>query len=143
MDNDAPSLQDLREIVVPESPSPWPFAPGVWIAIAVVALLAALCGWILWDHRRRNAYRRAGLTLLDDARSGHDISVLLKRVALATYPREEVASLFGPDWLEFLTSSCPRHDVSSLAKLDPQQQPSPESVALARTWITHHQAPSS
>lgn len=140
MDTDALSLQDLRDIVTPEPPPLWPFAPGLWIAIVVMTLTTALLVWTYREHRRRNAYRRAGLTLLEDAKTGRDVSVVLKRVALATYPRDEVASLLGDDWLQFLTASCPRHDISPLADLPADAQASPQSVALARTWISHHQA---
>lgn len=140
MDSDAPSLQDLRDIVTPDPPSFWPFAPGLWIAIGVAVMLAVLLAWSYRERRRRNAYRRAGLALLDDARTGHEVAVILKRVALATYPREEVASLIGDDWRQFLAASCPRHDVSTLTAQPADAPPSPQSLETARAWIRHHRA---
>ena len=54
------------------------------------------------DRRQENAYRRAGLALLARAETAHEISVILIRVALAAFPREQAASLVGEDWRGFL-----------------------------------------
>lgn len=141
MNDDALTLQDLREIVLPPAPPFWPLAPGLWIALGLLTLLAALLAWTLCSRRQRNAYRGVGLTLLNDARSSHDVSVLLKRVALAAYPREQVASLYGDEWLCFLANTCPEHNFTPLVNLPPTTPLSPTTLTLARTWITHHHPP--
>lgn len=66
--------------------------------IAGVAIL--VYQWRL--RRQENAYRRAGLALLARAETAHEISVILIRVALAAFPREQAASLVGEDWRGFL-----------------------------------------
>jgi hypothetical protein len=100
------SLSDLQDVVLPAAPPLWPPAPGFWVLL----LLAAVLAFSLWRWRRLvrqgNAYRRAGLALLADARSVHEVSVTLKRVALAAWPRDAVASLHDAEWSGFLNDSC-------------------------------------
>jgi len=110
---DPGSLAGLHDIVEPAPVSLWPLAPGAQalVALAVIWLLAGcLLGWRLW---RANAYRRAALGELEHLRPALrdpstrgaallDLAVLLKRVALAAFPREEVAHLTGEAWIRFL-----------------------------------------
>jgi hypothetical protein len=142
MPQDAASLQNLRDIVVPEPPPLWPPATGVWVLLVVfLAVALALVLW-WWRAREQNAYRRAGLALLGNARTTRDINVILKRVALAAWPRPEVAPLYGDDWAAFLDSSCSRTRFSSLGMIADDAEPSREVQRLARTWIRHHRGPS-
>lgn len=138
MDNDRYSLARLKDIVVPDPPPLWPPAPGFWVLLLVVALgiLLAIRQWRV--VRNRSAYRRAGLDLLGEAVSAHDVSVAMKRVALAAFPRERVASLYGDDWAAFLHETCPRNNFSTLVAAEPGAGTSPELVNLARSWIRHH-----
>ncbi len=99
------SLAGLQDIVPPPEVSMGPTAPG-WIALGL-ALLAALVVVAVWLALRHRAlrYRRAALAELDALRAGdrlEDLPELLKRVALAAYPREEVAPLSGDAWTDFL-----------------------------------------
>jgi hypothetical protein len=139
--DDTASLQNLRDIVVPEPPPLWPPAPGVWVLLAVV--LAVVTAIVLWwfRARARNAYRRAGLALLKDARSVREVNVILKRVALAVFPRPEVAPLYGDDWAAFLDGTCSRTSFVSLGATDPESEVPREVHRLANTWIRHHRAP--
>jgi hypothetical protein len=114
VDNDAYSLDKLRDIVVPDPPPFWPPAAGVWVVLGLAAAVILFAALRLHAARKRNAYRRAGLALLANARSSHAISVLLKRVALAAFPREKVASLYGRDWVVFLNGSCEHCDFATL-----------------------------
>ena len=113
MNTDATSLDRLHDIIMP-APAPWwPLAPGwYWVlGLLVVMLLAALItGLIRWQHNR---YRREALAELArqevalqnaDLRSPALLSLaeLLKRTAVTAFPREDVATLTGPKWFEFL-----------------------------------------
>jgi hypothetical protein len=141
MPEDPASLQNLHDIVVPEPPPLWPPAPGVWVLLVVgLAILSALALW-LWRRHQRNAYRRAGLTLLDGVRSVREVNIVLKRVALAVWPRAEVAPLYGETWTAFLDESCPRTHFGSLAGEPDEAEPSRDLRHLARSWINHHRAP--
>jgi len=141
MDEDQYSLDNLRDIVVPEPPPLWPLSPGMWVLLGLVFLTLLLIAWQWRAARKRNAYRKAGLMLLNDARSTRDVSVLMKRVALAAFPREAVASLYGDEWTAFLKTTCPRGDFSALGVTDPDTVPDSTVVGLAATWIRHHRVP--
>lgn len=109
----ADPLAQLRDIHLPPPPPFWPPAPGWWLLAGLLLLLlavAAVYGWRFWRRRQR---RRRILDHLDrlgslwpaaeDApRLAAEVSVLLKRVALARFPQAAVAGLWGADWLDFL-----------------------------------------
>ena len=113
---DPASLQNLNDIVMPASAGWWPLATG-WYVLAVLALFF-LC-WITYrlvTDWKTNRYRRSALSELevlsediqDPAVRGtslRKIPILLKRTALAAYPRNEVANLTGEDWFRFLNST--------------------------------------
>lgn len=139
MQTDQYSLTNLRDIVIPEAPPFWPPSPGMWVAIAVTTLFTLLVLWQLHNLRQRNAYRRAGLLLLSNARSARDVSVALKRVALAVFPRERVASLYGDEWSVFLQSTCPDNSFGPLAEADGTSEATKELTELASLWIRQHQ----
>ena len=138
MTTDPYSLNYLRDIVIPDPPPLWPFATGLWVAIGVVVLTLGLIIRRLMIIRRRNAYRRAGLQLLHTATSTHDVSVIMKRVALAAFPRERVASLYGEDWIAFLQETCPSVSFAAAIASEDSASPSGDIVTLARTWIQQH-----
>lgn len=106
-----PALSQLRDIHLPAPVSWWPPAPGWWL-LAAVALLAALGLYARHRLRRRNRWRRLALSELARLRQGHEsqppaallgeLSVLLRRVAVSRFPRDEVAALSGDAWLAFL-----------------------------------------
>ena len=141
MDGDPFSLDKLRDIVVPDPPPLWPPAPGMWLAICTVLFVVLVAGWLIHSVWKRNVYRKAGLMLLSEAKTVHDVSVVMKRVALAAFPREQVASLYGDDWATFLHKTCPEGDFSSLITVGAGAQSSRELVDLAGIWIRDHQVP--
>jgi hypothetical protein len=112
-ESDPASLDNLHDIVAMPPVSWWPLAPG-WYALALLILLIAVLGGWRWFRRRRlNAYRRVALIELEalSRRTGsaHErkaalrkLPEILKRTALAAWPREEVAELTGKKWLAFL-----------------------------------------
>ena len=99
----------LRDIHLPPEPGFWPPAPGWWLLAGIGAVLLV---WLAFVLRRRLAHRRLQRRVLaelaalagsdDGARAAAEVSALLKRVALARFPRQEVAPLAGEAWLEFL-----------------------------------------
>ena len=134
------SLSNLRDIVLQAEPGLWPVAPGMWLLLSV---LLSLLVWVLWtqyDRRKRNAYRRAGLVLLPEVQTIYELSVLLKRVALAAFPREQVASLHGDAWVAFLRETCPAVDLSGLLSSDVEQDAGNDLKQMAAIWIRSHQA---
>jgi len=109
--NDAGSLQNLNDIVVPGPVGWWPPAPGWYVVggIALIALLVLALRW--WRRWQGNRYRRQAMTelaLIRGQASGESLRqlpALLKRAALSAWPREEVAALTGLAWHRFLDKS--------------------------------------
>ena len=134
------SLSNLRDIVLPPEPGLWPLAPGMWLLLSAVLSLLVWVLWTQYDRRKRNAYRRAGLLLLPEVKTIYELSVLLKRVALAAFPREQVASLHGDAWVAFLRESCPAVDLSGLLSSNVEQDAGNDLKQTAATWIRSHRA---
>lgn len=106
-------LQQLHDIHLPAPLSLWPFAPG-WYVVFIFAVLVVLgsIGWT-WRWYKRGKVKREALRLLGEYEKTHTnpivtiaaINELLKRVALVYFPREQVAGLYGKDWLLFLAQT--------------------------------------
>ncbi|MFK7762495.1 MAG: DUF4381 domain-containing protein [Roseobacter sp.] len=96
----------LDQLVLPPEPVPISMMPETvgWVVLGVCAL-SGICVmlWVWRKNRARNAYRSEALSALHHA--GNDpaaVATVLRRCALAAYPRDEVAALSGEDWLSFL-----------------------------------------
>jgi hypothetical protein len=138
MNSDQYSLSNLRDIVIPDAPGLWPPAPGVWVVLGIIVAVVLIILWQWLSSHKRNAYRRAGLALLGNTKTVHDISVLLKRVALAAFPHEQVASLYGRDWVVFLKQTCPESRFSETDLTASSGEANNELIKQAGLWIRHH-----
>ena len=109
-------LAALRPPHPPDPVSWWPPAPGWWLLMLALLALTAWGALRLLRHLRRNRYRRTALAELDQAYARHRdgaaatqyaaaAALILRRAALARYPRAEVAALTGEQWLAFLDRS--------------------------------------
>ena len=140
----------LAQLVPPPQPptvSMWPATPA---AKGLTALLVLLLLYLAWRQLQRyiaNAYRRAALAELQRAQQDPaQIAEILRRTALAAYPRSQVASLTGDDWLAFLNRHYPGNafsgDVGCALLQSPYRRTAPaQSDALAqaaRDWIRQH-----
>jgi len=104
-----PEQLPLRDIHLPDPISFfWPLAPGWWLLLAFLLVLILVSIWIL-RLRKRNAPKRVALRNLkklekldNPKKQLQEISTLLRRFYITKYPRNEVASLTGEAWLEFL-----------------------------------------
>ncbi|HWK65968.1 MAG TPA: DUF4381 domain-containing protein [Rhizobiaceae bacterium] len=158
-----PSLDQLADIVTPLPVSWWPQTWG-WGLVAVILLTLAAFVFLRWLRRfRANRYRREALAdlaeleeqLADEATRADALAAmpeLLKRVALAAWPRRTVASLTGKAWLAFLREHDARQsfDVSAARLLDDLEYRSRTSLgsidetearrfaSCARRWIEGH-----
>lgn len=112
MKSDPYSLSALEDIVVPDPVGFFPLAVGWWfvIALALIWLTYGLTIFVL--RYRQNAYRREGVKLIKkletitSLESGlRKVDEVLKRVAMVSYSREKVGSLWGADWVDFLRAS--------------------------------------
>ena len=104
-------IHGIDEIVLPDVISWWPSAPG-WQVLGVIVFLWLLTLAVrLVKHDWRNRYRRQALRQLDQVQNKAGSELLpvvallpyyLKVTALQAYPRQNVASLTGNEWLSFL-----------------------------------------
>ena len=100
--DEAGDLSRLRDIVVPDAVPWWPLAPGWWVIIVLVLMAVGYLGFRAVRSFRASAYRREAMGLLELAQSDAEISGLLKRTAMAAFGRDEVASLSGESWCDWL-----------------------------------------
>ncbi|PCH75135.1 MAG: hypothetical protein COC12_01950 [Rhodobacteraceae bacterium] len=143
------NLIDLLDMLEPvPEPTPvslWPQTPG-WLVLGLILLALLVWGLrAIWMRHHARAYRRAALAEL--AQTGNDaarIATLLRRVALAGYPRRDVAGLTGAGWLAFLDQSYGGSGfsgpVGQVLLTAPYRQSAPDAALgdLARDWITMH-----
>lgn len=155
----ADPLAQLRDWHLPEPIQWWPPAPGWWIFAAVLLTVLLWLAGVRWRrHRRRGAAARSALSELAALRAAvradgdtrafvAALSRLLRRFALARFPREQVAGLTGDAWLAFLDATgggdAFRHgqgralaDLVYGATRNGDPPPNPDALAaLAETWI--------
>jgi hypothetical protein len=108
-------MTDSQNLVIGEliEPTPVSFgfgAPGWYILLATFFIIIMI--YLLLRYRRylKNQYRRSALqelrSLSVESPPLHtyvfSIATLLKRVAITSYGREEIASLYGLGWLDYL-----------------------------------------
>ncbi|WP_299356032.1 DUF4381 domain-containing protein [uncultured Shimia sp.] len=100
-------LDLLRPIPEPEPISMVPETQG-WLWLALILSLVLM--WVVrrvMHNRKANAYRRSALAELEGAKGDPAlVAAILRRAALVAYPRRQVVSLTGQDWLRFLDETC-------------------------------------
>jgi len=102
MNEDPASLDRLHGIVPPDPVPVWPPPAGWWVLLALVLVVLGGVALRLLRRHRADAYRRAALEEAGKLVAAADLVALLKRAALSAWPREEVASLSGEAWIEWL-----------------------------------------
>lgn len=144
------NLVELLDLLEPlPAPDPVSWAPQtvgwVWASLLLV-VGGLLVARLVVRQRRTNAYRAAARAEL--ASVGDDpvqVALILRRAALAGFPRSDVAGLSGDDWLNFLDQSFPGSGFSNgpgrviaAAPYSPQPAPVPGLNRLAADWVRQH-----
>ncbi|MCV6824519.1 MULTISPECIES: DUF4381 domain-containing protein [Halocynthiibacter] len=152
MNEEATSLIELLDqLVPPQEPPPISMAPQTagWAVLAAAILLGvAIALWRWLKHYRANAYRRAAIAAIEQANGdAAEIALVVRRCALAAFPRTDVAQLTGESWVLFLeaTGKGVEFDAATAATLTeaPYRQESAASPAFVNTvkrWIKTHKA---
>ncbi|MBF0185278.1 MAG: DUF4381 domain-containing protein [Magnetococcales bacterium] len=158
----------LKAIHLPDPPSWWPPAPGWWWLSAGLILFLLFALFFSY-YRRKTTLRRLALQALqrsvasavqhqDDQRLLSELSILLRRVALAATQqtaRAAVARLTGEAWLQFLDQDWPDkpfcQGIGRLLIVFPYQPPGSGStladtertalLALCRRWLVRYSHP--
>ena len=142
-----PTLDKLHDYYQPAPPAWTPQTIGWYIVFTIIGL------WLLWLTIRfirtwfRNRYRREALRELVTA-TPDQFSALLKRTALAAWPREKVASLSGDAWLNCLDTATtnnsfqttPGNRIEEIALHQGASSTEDEQAlrTLAANWIRRH-----
>ena len=160
--SDPTSLENLYDIMTPPPVPWWPPAPGWYVVGTAVLVLAVWAGWSWWRRWQAAAYRRAALAALqqlkactaDEAQRApalRELPELVKRTALAAFPRQQVASLSGAAWLAFLDRTghtnaftygrgqflpVLSYDPHTASRLDTQEVE--ELCSVVSSWIQDH-----
>lgn len=155
---DPASLDNLHDIIVPDSAPWWPPAPGwLWVlGIVSVAVVVVLVRRFI--HYQANRYRREALHALgrlhwkdaeglERARALAEMSALLKRTAITAFSRERVASLTGAAWYAFLDRTADTYfneglgtelDAALYGSACPEAPRIRELEGQVRRWIRKH-----
>lgn len=102
-------LTQLKPLQISNRPSIFPLAWGWWIMILLVLISAILLYFLvqyILDQEKRLALfelkqikKRSGKAFISE------INALLKRTAIVRYGAENVASLYGKEWVSFLNKT--------------------------------------
>ncbi len=116
----ADPLSQLADIHLPAEIGFWPPAPGWWVLLVLVLVVASFAVYRLlqlWQRKRRCTFALAELEKCyanyrknhtDNAEADgkldlvNDVNAVLRRVALKHFPESQVASLGGEQWVRFI-----------------------------------------
>lgn len=112
-------LSQLRDIHLPQPIFWWPLAPGWYVLMALVIIIVVLTAIYILKRYQKQAIKRVALQQLSDLEQRYqgqtpkqqiamELSKLLRQVALAYYPRQQVAHLQGQAWISFLDKTSPQ-----------------------------------
>ncbi|MDP0588990.1 MAG: DUF4381 domain-containing protein [Candidatus Endonucleobacter bathymodioli] len=152
-------LEQLRPNQLPDAIGYWPPAAGWWFVAGSLMAIILLVLMVIVNHRRKNRYRRTGLKQAkrvfhnytnhgNNRLFAHDCNRLLKKVALHIFPRQDIASLNGKEWLDFLYRSSGNEEFKSVTaealganRFKPDQEPDVTQLhPLTISWIKKHHA---
>lgn len=152
-------LAQLKDIHLPEPTSFWPLAWGWWLLLGIVVCALLGAAYALIQHQRKNRYRHLAEAELEQALGRwqqnkdpalylQEVSIILRRTALAAFPGQGLAGVHGLDWLMFLDATLPSSQEGfcqgvGRVLLDGPYQPHPQvEVAelhrLAQRWVRQH-----
>ncbi len=144
-------LENLRDIHLPPAISMWPPAPGWFILAFIILAIFFYVAYFFYKSRKKNRGKRVALKHLIEIEKKQqspqiklmELSTLLRRVALAKFPRQKVAGLHGVAWLLFLDETGETKEFSqgvgkilaSAPYSDTTQNFSQQLFIVTKTWI--------
>jgi hypothetical protein len=149
------ALGDFVEVVSPQAISWLPQTVGWWWLGAALLAVFARYSWRRLRYWYRNRYRREAAARLqklgdtaDKSALVAELNRLLKLTALAAFSREQVASLSGKEWVDFLNGQCPTPPFSGeqgqLLAVDAYRTDTvaapggPPLISACLTWVREH-----
>lgn len=144
-------LKQLRDIHYPPPIPVWPLAMGWYILFGLLIVVAILVAYLWIQQIKKQLLKKIVLKRLDELEEqqhvqqdvAEELSMLLRRAALAKYPRHVVAGLYGEEWLNFLNKTAMTTEftegVGKLLIVSPYRgkaQALPESLFhLIKNWV--------
>lgn len=151
---DGRNLLELLALLEPvPEPEPVSLMPQttawIWLGAAVL-FIALLIAWRLRARRAADAYRRQALReIAAEKLDAAEIARIVRRTALAAFPRHKVARLHGEEWLAFLDEAAGgrvfREGAGRPLATAPYRagETDPELARAAEDWIRRHRRPGS
>lgn len=146
---------DIGPILEPD-PVLFSFETVGWLILVVLLLIVFLIVLVKqFKLYKKNTYRREAIKRLiviqsEDAQNHFQINqlnILLKQVAINTFGREKVATLYGKEWFEFLESTSKNTKFTSYLAVfsnaiyeskDANEKDFNTIIQLTKTWIKTH-----
>lgn len=149
----------LKDIHLPDAIDWWPPAPGWWLMALLLIVLAWLARHFYKRLTRKSAVKSAKAALnqlrkqpIEPRQTLTELSALLRRTAISTGKRHEIAGLTGQAWLAYLDQSLPDAPFSQgvgRCLADAHYRPVPLGdidfdalFALCERWLTQQGKPS-
>ena len=99
-------LSQLNDIIAPTAASPWPPAPIYWLLLLLFMVSIVAAFYLFKRIKKQRIKQLQALQKLQQLQANNanfiTLNQLLKGVALSYFPRQQVASLHGEKWFEFL-----------------------------------------
>lgn len=109
------STLNLRDIHLPDPISWWPIAPGWWLLIITVFIMAVIVFLSRKIYRSKQLKRdiHAELAVIKQqfqqtqnrSQLAKSLSILLRRASISFYPAKDIAGLTGESWLAYLDNT--------------------------------------
>ena len=106
-------IPKVEGVIPPDPVSFWPPQPGWYVVIAILLVLLIWGIYKAVKKYQNDAYRRMGVEQLESLKTAAvdkenfvRLNNLLKAASIHAYSRDEVASLSGIQWSQFLSNSC-------------------------------------
>lgn len=150
-------LSGLKDIHLPPMPPAWPPSARFWIILGAAFALVWLVRFLIAKKRiitaRKYANREVESITKRFSKNGYkiafELSLLMRRIALMKFPKEEVSPLSGKEWRRFLekTSKKPVFKgragdiIEDVMYIPPErfgQKDVAPLVAAAKEWIAEH-----
>lgn len=139
-------LADLRDIILPTHGEHSLPALGWWLlgGLVIVVIIASI--WLFWRYLHKRRFQKIALRQLAELESteasAQAVNQLLKQTAQSYFDRQQVASLSGDKWFEFLNSqtTSPIFTTNQIKTLQRQfyaqeQAATTEQINATRQWL--------
>jgi hypothetical protein len=114
-------LAQLKDIHLPEQVHNYPVAYGWWILLTCI-LIGLIFVIVKWQKKRKLSHaKKIALSKLNNTNNNDEIVTLLKWAAFQYFPRNEIASLHGDQFGDFLINKLPIKQQEKFQRLCGQQ----------------------